>query len=119
MKKPESCDEENMNYYIDPEVYKKYKEQVLEMSQSIQINYAENIPPEKRKPGFSDEQIGEKLGLDPNVVREIRCVAERDYYTLDEWQKAIEFKDQACREYAVKGVSSVTKKYLLKRRVKD
>ena len=119
MKKPESCDEENMNYYIDREVYKKYKEQILKMSQSVQINYAENIPPEKRMPGFSDEQIAEKLGLDSNVVREIRCVAERDYYTLDEWQKAIEFKDKACREYAVKGVSSVTKRYLLKRKVKD
>ena len=66
-----------------------------------------------------DKKGGEKLGLDSNVVREIRCVAERDYYTLDEWQKAIEFKDKACREYAVKGVSSVTKKYLLKSKVKD
>ena len=29
------------------------------MSQSVQVNYAENIPPEKGRPGFSDEQIGE------------------------------------------------------------
>ena len=89
MKKPESCDEENMSYYIDPEVYKKYKKQILEMSQSVQINYAENIPPEKRMPGFSDEQIGEKLGLDSNVVREIRCVAERDFYTLDSLKQSL------------------------------
>ena len=41
-----------MNYYIDPEVYKKYKEQILEMSQSVQINYAENIPPKNESQVF-------------------------------------------------------------------
>ncbi len=104
-----------MTYFIEPKIYKKYKEKVLKMSQSIQINYPERIPPEKRKPGFSDEQIGKKLGLETATVREIRCVAEREFYTLDEWQKAIHFKDRACKEYAIRGVSSVTKKYLPKR----
>ena len=104
-----------MNYFIDPKIYKKYKEQVLEMSQSIQINYPERISPEKRRPGFSDEQIAEAIGIETSIVREIRCVAEREYYSLDEWQRAIYFKDNACREYSVRGVSSVTKKYLKKK----
>ena len=104
-----------MNYFIDPKTYEKYKDRVLEMSQSIQINYPERISPEKRKPGFSDEQIAKKLGIEASLVREIRCVAEREYYSLDEWQKAIQFKERACREYSIKGVSSVTKKYLPKK----
>jgi hypothetical protein len=32
-------------------------------------------------------------------------VAERDRYGIDEWQKAIEFKDRACRAYAKEGAS--------------
>ena len=31
---------------------------------------------------------------------------------IDEWEKALEFKDKACREYARTGLSSVTRKYL-------
>ena len=56
-------------YYVDPEIYRKYKDQVLEMSQAIQINYTENLHPSKRKPGFSDRQIAEKLGIDERIVR--------------------------------------------------
>ena len=48
-------------FYIDPETYQQYRDQVIEMSQSIQVNYPENLPPETRRPGFSDEQIAEKL----------------------------------------------------------
>ena len=103
-------------FYIDPETYQQYRDQVIEMSQSIQVNYPENLPPETRRPGFSDEQIAEKLGLDTATVREIRCVAEREYYGLDEWQKAIEFKEQACRGYAERGLSSVTKRYFAARK---
>ena len=51
-------------YFVDPEIYRKYKDQVLEMSQAIQINYPEHLPPEKRKPGFSDRQIAERLGIE-------------------------------------------------------
>ncbi len=99
-------------YFVDPELYRKHKDAVLEMSQAIQINYPEHLPPERRKPGFSDRQIAEKLGLEEKVVREIRCVAEREYYPVDEWERALEFKDRACREFAVGGIASVTKKYI-------
>lgn len=101
-------------FFIDPETYKKYKDEVLSMSNSIQININEHFPAEKRTGRMSDKQIAEKLGLEERVVREIRVVAERDYYPIDEWQKAIEFKDKACRAYAEKGLSYATKKYLKK-----
>ena len=104
-----------MTYFVDPETYKKYRDEVISRSQSIQINYPESLPPESRRPGLSDEQIAVELGLDVSVVREIRCVAEREFYSLDEWQKALIFKERACREYAERGLSSVTKKYMPKR----
>ena len=56
--------------------------------------------------------IAERLGLDRRTVTEIRCVAEREYYDIDEWQQAIEFKERACRGYARQGLSFVTKKYV-------
>ena len=99
-------------YFVDPKTYKKYKNEVMQYSQSVQINYQEFLPPEKRQPGLSDKQIAEKLGLEERVVREIRVVAERDKYSIDEWEKALEFKDKACRNYAKRGMSSVTRKYL-------
>ena len=98
-------------FFVEPEVYKKYKDQVLELSQSIQVNYVEHLSPEKRKPGFSDKQIAEKLGLDERVVREIRCVGEREFYDVEEWEKATAFKEQQCRAFAERGVSSATRKY--------
>ena len=101
-------------YFVDPETYKKYKDEVLSYSQSVQVNIQEFLPEEKRKKPLSDKEIAAKMGLEERVVREIRVVAERDAYPIDEWEKALEFKDRTCREYARSGLSSVTKKYLKK-----
>lgn len=101
-------------FFVDPDVYKKYRSRVVEMSQSIQINYQEHLPSEKRTTGFSDEQIANKLGLDVRTVIEIRCVAERDQYDIDEFEKALDFKERTCRGYAKQGLAFVTKKYLKK-----
>lgn len=99
-------------YFVDPATYEKYKDDVLEMSHAVQINFQEQLPADKRRPGFSDKQIAEKLGIEEKVVREIRCVAERDKYPLDEFEEAIRFKEKACREYSVKGMSAVMEKYV-------
>ena len=101
-------------YFVDPETYKKYKDDVMQYSQSVQVNYQEFLPEEERRPGLSDKQIAEKLNLEERVVREIRVVAERDTYSIDEWERALNFKEKACREYAKSGMSSVTKKYFNK-----
>ena len=106
-------------YFVDPETYEKYKNEVLEMSHAVQINFQEHLPADKRQPGFSDKQIAEKLGLEEKVVREIRCVAERDKYSLDEFEEAIRFKEKACREYSVKGMSAVMEKYVTDAKKQD
>jgi len=51
-------------YFVDPETYNKYKDEVLELSHAVQINFQEHLPADKRKPGLSDKQIAEKLGLE-------------------------------------------------------
>jgi hypothetical protein len=99
-------------YFVDPETYKKYKDEILELSHAVQVNFQEHLPADKRQPGFTDQQIADKLGIDVQVVREIRCVAERDKYSLDEFEEAIRFKEQACRNYAKRGISAVTEKYV-------
>jgi len=103
-------------YFVDPETYEKYKDDVLAMSHAVQINFQEQLPAEQRRPGFSDRQIAEKLGIEEKVVREIRCVAERDKYPLDEFEEAIRFKERACREYSVRGMSAVMQKYVKRAR---
>ncbi|MBI4465475.1 MAG: hypothetical protein HY647_12280 [Acidobacteria bacterium] len=103
-------------FFIDPETYRKYKDQVLALSNSIQVNIHEHLPVEKRQGCLSDKEIAERLGLEERVVREIRVVAERDYYPMDEWEEAIRFKDEACRGFIQSGVSYATKKYAQKRK---
>lgn len=78
-------------FRLDPEVYTRHKDDVLKLSNSFQ---------RIDQPGLSDKQIAERLGLDERTVTEIRCVAERDCYPLEEWEKAIEFKRKACREWS-------------------
>lgn len=99
-------------YFVDPATYNKYKDQVLELSHAVQVNFQEHLPADKRQPGLTDQQIADKLGLDLQTVREIRCVAERDKYPLDEFEAAIRFKDKACRDYAKRGMSAVMEKYV-------
>lgn len=99
-------------YFVDPDTYNKYKDEILELSHAVQVNFQEQLPADKRQPGLSDQQIADKLGLDLQVVREIRCVAERDKYSLDEFEEAIRFKDKACRDYARQGMSAVMEKYV-------
>ncbi len=96
-------------FFIEPEIYKQYKDEVLRLSNSFQVNIQEHLPPEQRQRGLSDQEIAVKLGLEVHVVREIRVVAERDFYPIDEWEKAIEFKDKACRAFAKHGNSYVFK----------
>src|SRR5262245_63725821 len=78
-------------FKLDPEIYKRYKDEVLKLCNSFQ---------KIDQPGLSDKQISERLGLDERTVTEIRCVAERDCYSLDEWEKAIEFKRRATLEWS-------------------
>ena len=92
-------------FFVDPETYRRHREEILELSNSIQVDVHEHLPGEKRRRGLSDREIAERLDLDERTVREIRVVAERDYYDIEEWDKAVEFKDKACRAFAEEGLS--------------
>ena len=78
-------------FRLDPEVYKRHQDEVLRLSNSFQ---------RIGQRGLSDREIAERLGLDERTVTEIRCVAERDIYGLDEWEKAIEFKRKATLKWS-------------------
>ncbi len=97
-------------FFVDPEIYRRHREEILELSNSIQVDIHEHLPGEKRRRGLSDREIADRLGLDERTVREIRVVAERDYYDIEEWDKAVEFKDKACRAFAEEGLSYVFKR---------
>jgi hypothetical protein len=78
-------------FRLDPDLYARHKDEVLRLSNSFQTI-------EQR--GLSDREIAGRLGLDERTVTEIRVVAERDCYPLDEWERAIEFKRRACAEWS-------------------
>ena len=96
-------------FFVEPEIYRKHKDEVLRLSDSVQINFQEHLPAGQRQRGLSDREISERLDLDERTVREIRVVAERDVYGIEEWEKAIDFKDKACRAFAKHGISYVYK----------
>ena len=96
-------------FFIDPETYERHKDEVLRLSNSFQVNIHEHLPAAERTRGLSDREIAQRLGREERVVREIRVVAERDFYDLDEWERAIDFKDKACRAFAKHGLSYVFK----------
>ena len=78
-------------FTLDPVLYARYKDEVLRLCNSFQTI-------ERR--GLSDREIAERLGLDERTVTEIRVVAERDCYPIDEWERAIEFKRKAALEWS-------------------
>ena len=77
-------------FRLDPALYARQNDEVLHLSNSFQTI-------ERR--GLSDKEIAERLGLDERTVTEIRVVAERDCYPLDEWERALEFKRKACTDW--------------------
>ena len=96
-------------FFVEPEIYERYRKEILRLSDSFQIDIQEHLPADVRKRALSDAEIADRLGLEERVVREIRVVAERDYYPIEEWERAIEFKDKACRAFSRHGLSYVFK----------
>ena len=94
---------------VDPEMYERYKDRVLELSNSHQVDINEFLGQGERRRGLSDDEIAERLGLEIRDVTEIRVVAERDAQTLAEFQKASEFKDKAASTFAKSGLSHIFK----------
>lgn len=79
-----------MSKYVSPELYHKYKHQVLEMSPAIQ--YYEGTTMQRESSCLTDQEIAERLGLDVEDVTEIRCIAEIDLLPADAWLKSENWK---------------------------
>ena len=96
-------------HVVDPKLYDEYKDRVLELSNSYQKDINEHLPEGTRRRGLSDDEIAKRLGLHVRDVIEIRVVAERDSYPIEEFEKAAEFKDKAASTYAKSGLSHIFK----------
>ena len=79
-----------MSKYVSPELYHKYKHQVLEMSPAIQ--YYEGTTLQRETSCLTDREIADRLGLDVDDVTEIRCIAEIDLLPADAWLKSENWK---------------------------
>ena len=79
-----------MPKYVSPELYHKYKHQVLEMSPAIQ--YYKGTTAQRESSSLSDQEIAERLGIDVEDVTEIRCIAEIDLLPADAWVKSDNWK---------------------------
>ena len=85
-----------MYKYVSPEMYHKYKQQVLEMSPAIQ--YYEGTTLIRESSTLTDQEIADRLGLDVDEVTEIRCIAEIDHLPADSWLKAAEWKREKAQK---------------------
>ena len=85
-----------MSKYISPELYRKYKHQVLEMSPAIQ--YYEGTTARREFNSLSDQEIADRLGLDAEDVTEIRCIAEVDLLPADVWLKSDNWKREMAKK---------------------
>lgn len=85
-----------MAKYVSPELYNKYKYQVLEMSPAIQ--YYEGTTRLRESSSLSDQEIADRLGLDKEDVTEIRCIAEIDLLPPDIWIQSDNWKQEMVRQ---------------------
>ena len=80
-------------YCVPVDLYKKYKDKVLRLS----LSYQEWVASEdgsvilKRVNQLTDEEIAERVDLDEDTVRRIRCMAEWDI-PMEVFRNAAEFK---------------------------
>lgn len=85
-----------MPKHISPELYQRYKHQVLEMSLAIQ--YYQGTVAQRESSSLSDQEIAERLSLDVEDVTEIRCIAELDLLPTDTWIKSDNWRRDKARK---------------------
>lgn len=94
-------------YVVDPDLYDQYRDEVVRLSNSFQVNVNEFLPDDQRQRALSDAEIAEQLGLDVRDVTEIRVVAEHDQYPIEEYEASARFKDAAASSYREGGVKNL------------
>jgi hypothetical protein len=86
-------------YCVPLELYKKHKDEVLRLS----LSYSKWVAPEEggvlleRVNQLSDAELSERIGLDEDSVRKIRCMAEWDL-PMEVLRNAAVFKRRRRRE---------------------
>jgi hypothetical protein len=86
-------------YCVPLEVYKKHKDEVLRLS----LSYSKWVAPQdggvllERVNQLSDGELAERLDVDEDTVRKIRCMAEWDL-PMEVLRNAAEFKRRRRRE---------------------
>ncbi len=86
-------------YCVPLEVYRKHKDEVLRLS----LSYSKWVASEEggvlleRVDQLSDAELGERVDLDEDTVRRIRCMAEWDL-PMEVLRNAAEFKRRRRRE---------------------
>lgn len=101
-------------FCVPPEVYDRYKDDVRRLC----LAYQEWVAPEdggvvlERVNQLSDREAAERLGIDPETVRKIRCMADWDI-PVELWRNAAEFKRRhrlelplGCTDREIKGEPS-------------
>ncbi|MFC1998824.1 hypothetical protein ACFLVR_04175 [Chloroflexota bacterium] len=86
-----------MGKYIEPEIYNKYKQQILDMSLAVQ-NYV-GIEQRRVESCLTDAEMAAKLGLTAAQVREIRTIAFNDLHPADMWLDSDDQKRMKCQRY--------------------
>ncbi|MFV1961071.1 MAG: hypothetical protein ACC658_04475 [Acidimicrobiia bacterium] len=87
-------------YCVPLEVYEKYKDEVLRLS----LSYSRWVASEdggvllQRVDQLSDGELSERLDLDEDTVRRIRCMAEWDL-PMEVFRNAAEYKRRRRREF--------------------
>jgi len=77
---------------ISPELYRRYRDQVWELT-----NWRQRWEPDRVHRGLTDEEIASRLGLSAAEVVEIRCVAEAEKISLNDYLTAEEGKERRFR----------------------
>ena len=94
-------------HVVDPDLYERYRNQILELGNSHQRNINEFLPDSSRGRAWTDAEIAKHLGLDIRDVTEIRVVAEHDKYGIEEYEASARFKDAASASYRDGGVKNL------------
>ena len=86
-------------YCVPPEVYREHKDEVLRLS----LSFSRWVAPEdggvllERVDQLTDAELGERLNLEEDIVRRIRCMAEWDL-PMEVFRNAAEFKRRRRRD---------------------
>lgn len=107
--RPTARGELNGFHVVDPALYREYRDRIVRMSNSHQVDIQEFLPVDVRRRAMTDAEIAEELGLDLRDVTEIRVVAEHDEYPIEEYEASARFKDAAAESYRDGGVKNLYK----------